>query len=78
MKLAAAAIMVSTKPTVAQGVAILEAALKDAAGDRERTNIEIALAEGYSIQDNFAGLLDVFVGAAEGRAGIEAGVPLQH
>ena len=58
MKLAAAAIMVSTKPTVAQGVAILEAGLKDAAGDRERTNIELALAEGYSIQDNFAGLLD--------------------
>jgi len=59
MKLAAAAIMVSTKPTVAQGVAILEAALKDAAADRERTNIQISLAEGYSIQDNFAGLLDV-------------------
>lgn len=59
MKLAAAAIMVSTKPTVAQGVAILEAGLKDATGDRERTNIEIALAEGYSLQDNFAGLLDV-------------------
>jgi len=58
MKLAAAAIMVSTKPTVAQGVAILEAGLKDAAGDRERTNIEIALAQGYSLQDNFAGLLD--------------------
>jgi tetratricopeptide (TPR) repeat protein len=58
MKLAAAAIMVSTKPTVAQGVAILETGLKDAAGDRERTNIEIALAEGYSLQDNFAGLLD--------------------
>jgi tetratricopeptide (TPR) repeat protein len=58
MKLAAAAIMVSTKPTVAQGVAVLEAGLKDAAGDRERTNIEIALAEGYSLQDNFTGLLD--------------------
>ncbi|MEI9969994.1 MAG: hypothetical protein WDM87_15740 [Terracidiphilus sp.] len=55
MKLAAAAIMVSTKPTVAQGVAVLEAALKDAAGDRERTNIEIALAEGYSIQDKLCG-----------------------
>jgi tetratricopeptide (TPR) repeat protein/transglutaminase-like putative cysteine protease len=58
MKLAAAAIMVSTKPTVAQGVAILEAGLKDAAGDRERTNIEIALAQGYSLQDNFAWLSD--------------------
>ena len=59
MKLAAAAIMVGTKPTVADGVAILEAGLKDAAGDRERTNIELALAEGYSVQDNFARLLDV-------------------
>jgi len=59
MKLAAAAILVGTKPTVADGVAILEAGLKDAAGDRERTNIELALAEGYSVQDNFARLLDV-------------------
>jgi tetratricopeptide (TPR) repeat protein len=59
MKLAAAAIMVETKPTVAQGVAVLEAGLKDAAGDRERTNIQLALAEGYSLEDNFAGLLDV-------------------
>jgi len=59
MKLAAAAIMVDTKPTVAQGVAVLEAGLKDAGGDRERTNIQLALAEGYSLQDNFAALLDV-------------------
>ena len=58
MKLAAASIMVGTKPTVAEGVAILEAGLKDAAGDRERTNIELALAEGYSVQDNYARLLD--------------------
>ena len=58
MKLAAAAIMVSTKPTVAEGVAILEAGLKDAAGDRERTNIDLALAEGYSLEDNFPQLLD--------------------
>jgi tetratricopeptide (TPR) repeat protein/transglutaminase-like putative cysteine protease len=59
MKLAAAAIMVETKPTVAQGVVVLEAGLKDAAGDRERSNIQLALAEGYSLQDNFAALLDV-------------------
>ena len=59
MKLAAAAIMVDTKPTVAEGVAVLEAGLKDAAGDRERTNIQLALAEGYLLQDNFPGLLDV-------------------
>jgi tetratricopeptide (TPR) repeat protein/transglutaminase-like putative cysteine protease len=59
MKLAAAAILVGTKPTVAQGVGIQEAGLKDAAGDRERTNIQLALAEGYSVQGNFAGLLSV-------------------
>jgi tetratricopeptide (TPR) repeat protein/transglutaminase-like putative cysteine protease len=59
MKLAAAAIMVGTKPTVAEGVAILEAGLKNAAGDRERTNIELALAVGYSVQDHFPRLLDV-------------------
>jgi tetratricopeptide (TPR) repeat protein len=59
MKLAAAAILVGSKPTVAQGVSILEEGLKDAAGDRERTNIQIALADGYFLQENFAGLLDV-------------------
>jgi Tfp pilus assembly protein PilF len=59
MKLAAAAILVGTKPTVAQGIAILENGLKNAAGDRERTNIQLALASGYSLQDNFAHLLDV-------------------
>jgi tetratricopeptide (TPR) repeat protein/transglutaminase-like putative cysteine protease len=59
MKLAAASILVGTKPTIAQGVAILEEALKDAAGDRERTNIRLALAVGYGIQDNFARLLEV-------------------
>jgi len=59
MKLAAAAIMVGTKPTAAQGVALLEQARKDAAGERERTNIELALAAGYLLEDNFTGLLDV-------------------
>jgi tetratricopeptide (TPR) repeat protein/transglutaminase-like putative cysteine protease len=59
MKLAAASILVSTKPTAAQGVALLEEARKDAAGEREQTNILVALAEGYSIQDNFAKLEEV-------------------
>jgi tetratricopeptide (TPR) repeat protein len=59
MKLAAAAILVGTKPTVAQGVAILEEALKDASTtDREKTNIQLALADGYALQDNFAKLLE--------------------
>lgn len=59
MKLAAAAIMVGTKPTAAQGIALLEEALKDASTDRERTNIQLALAAGYSQLDNFAKLLEV-------------------
>ena len=59
MKLAAAAILVGSKPTVVQGEPILEAALKDATGDRERTNIRIALAVGYLIQNNFTSLLEV-------------------
>jgi tetratricopeptide (TPR) repeat protein/transglutaminase-like putative cysteine protease len=59
MKLAAAAILAVSKPTAAQGVPILEEALKDATSDRERTNIRIALAVGYLIQDKFAPLLEV-------------------
>jgi tetratricopeptide (TPR) repeat protein len=59
MKLAAASILVGSKLTVAEGVPILEEGLKNATGDRERTNIRIALAMGYLIQDKFAPLLDV-------------------
>jgi tetratricopeptide (TPR) repeat protein len=59
MKLAAAALLASTKPTAAQGIALLEEALKDAASDRERTNILLALADGYSTIDNFAKQLEV-------------------
>jgi Flp pilus assembly protein TadD len=59
MKLAAASLMVATKPTLAQGVALLEEAQKDAAGEREKTNIRLALALGYSIQNNYAKLEEV-------------------
>jgi len=59
MKLAAAAILVGSRPTVAQGLPILEEARKTAASDQEKTNILLALSAGYSIQQNFAGLLDV-------------------
>jgi tetratricopeptide (TPR) repeat protein len=59
MKLAAASILVGTKPTAAQGIALLEEARKDAATEREKTNILLALATGYSVQDNFAKLLAV-------------------
>jgi len=58
MKLAAASILVGTKPTAAQGVAILEEAQKDASTDREKTSIQLALADGYFLQNNFAKLLD--------------------
>jgi tetratricopeptide (TPR) repeat protein len=59
MKLAAASILAGTKPTAAQGIALLEAAQKDAVSEREKTNILLALAEGYSLLDNFAKLFDV-------------------
>jgi tetratricopeptide (TPR) repeat protein len=59
MKLAAASILVASKPTVSEGVPILEEALKNAAGDRERTNIRLALALGYGIEDNYARMLEV-------------------
>lgn len=59
MKLAAAALMVGTKPTVAQGVELLEEAQKNATGEREKTNILLALGVGYSVQDNFAKLEEV-------------------
>jgi transglutaminase-like putative cysteine protease/Flp pilus assembly protein TadD len=47
MKVAAAAILVQTKPTAAQGVAILEPALAAAKGDPEKLNIQLALFGGY-------------------------------
>jgi len=59
MKLAAAAILADTKPTAGQGIALLEEAQKDAVSDRERTNILLALADGYSTTDNYAKLLEV-------------------
>jgi len=58
MKMAAAAILVGTKPTAAEGVALLEAALKDAAGEREKSNIQLALALGYAVLDNFPRLYE--------------------
>jgi len=59
MRLAAASILAGTRPTAAKGVAILEPALKQAATEHDRENIQIALAQGYSLQENFAGLLAV-------------------
>jgi transglutaminase-like putative cysteine protease/Flp pilus assembly protein TadD len=48
MTLAAAALMVETKSTAAQGVKLLEDARTGAATDREKTKIELALAMGYA------------------------------
>ena len=59
MMLAAAALMVSSKSTAAQGVKLLEEAHKSATADREKTNIEIALAYGYARLEDYAKLLEV-------------------
>ena len=59
MMLAAAALLVTTKPTAAQGVKILEEAEERAKTDRERTNINVALSLGYSELNDYAKLLVV-------------------
>jgi tetratricopeptide (TPR) repeat protein len=53
MKLAAAAILCQSKETAPDGVAILEPAFAEAAGDTEKLNISLALLEGYSTLDAF-------------------------
>jgi Tfp pilus assembly protein PilF len=59
MNLAAAALLVGTKPTAPDGLAILESMRKDAVTDREKTNIELALSLGYGVLNNFSALLPV-------------------
>ena len=59
MKLAAASLIVGYKFIAAQGVAILEAALKDSNSEKEKTNIQLALCRGYSNLDNYPALLDM-------------------
>jgi tetratricopeptide (TPR) repeat protein/transglutaminase-like putative cysteine protease len=58
MTLAAASWLVFYKPTAAKGVALLEDALKNAATDREKINILLALTVGYTTEDNFTKLLE--------------------
>jgi len=53
MKIAAAGILVGTKPTAAQGVAILEAALPSAANEQAKLNMQLALTTGYENLENF-------------------------
>ena len=59
MRLAAAAILVETKSMAPQGLAVLEPAMKEAVTDRERTNIELALALGYAAEDNYTEQFEV-------------------
>ena len=61
MKLAGAAILVQTKATAKQGVAVLEEAKKTAATDTEKTNIDLALLQGYDVVQDFEKLLAVSV-----------------
>jgi tetratricopeptide (TPR) repeat protein len=53
MKIAAAGILVGSKPTAAQGVAILEAALPSAANEQAKLNMQLALATGYENLPDF-------------------------
>jgi tetratricopeptide (TPR) repeat protein/transglutaminase-like putative cysteine protease len=59
MRLAAAAILVLTKSTARQGLSILEEGKKSARGDVERTNINVALRDGYSTLHDYQKLLGV-------------------
>ena len=59
MKLAAASLLAGTKPTAPQAIQLLDEAQKTAVGDRERSNIRLALQMAYSITDNYAKLLEV-------------------
>jgi len=53
IKLAAAALACETKETAAEGIAILEPARKEAAGDIEALNISLSLLDGYSALRNY-------------------------
>jgi transglutaminase-like putative cysteine protease/tetratricopeptide (TPR) repeat protein len=56
MRLAAASLLVGTKPTANDGIAILEVARKNATTEREKTNITLALSLGYGVLSNFTAL----------------------
>ena len=59
MKLAAAAVLVNTKPTVAEGVAVLEALIKDPSSDRERKTSSWLSGPAIRCRQNFGGLFNV-------------------
>ena len=68
MKLAAASLLVFTKPTAAQGIALLEEARKEAAGEREKTNILLALALGYSTAGQLCQVCSRFLRSCSSRS----------
>jgi tetratricopeptide (TPR) repeat protein/transglutaminase-like putative cysteine protease len=59
MRLAAAAILVQSKPTARQGLSILEEARRTATSDTEKTNIDAALMFAYNLLDDYAKLVAV-------------------
>ena len=59
MTLAAATLLAGTKPTAPQGIKLLEDARQSAKTEREKTNIELALAVGYSELNDYAKLLAI-------------------
>jgi tetratricopeptide (TPR) repeat protein/transglutaminase-like putative cysteine protease len=54
MQVAAASILIQTKPTARKGIAILETARNNAPTDAERLNIDLALARGYFVIEDYA------------------------
>lgn len=61
MKTAAAGILVQTAPTAKEGVAVLEVLQAQVASETAKLNIELALAEGYEVLEQYDKLLAVSV-----------------
>jgi tetratricopeptide (TPR) repeat protein/transglutaminase-like putative cysteine protease len=59
MKIAAASILVQTKPTAKKGIAILELARSTASTDAEKLNIDLALMMGYFVTGDYAKALPI-------------------
>jgi TonB family protein len=62
MKLAAASLLVQTKPTAKKGIAILEPARSTASTDVERLNIDLALMRGYLVTEDYTRALPIASG----------------
>jgi Flp pilus assembly protein TadD/transglutaminase-like putative cysteine protease len=65
IKLAAAAMLVQTKPTAKQGLPILEEARRSANSDSDKTNLDLALLAGYGNAEDYEKLLSVSTGLAK-------------